>query len=122
MMGAKFWSCGAWTLAGFLALAARGDPAAAVKKPNWDEPFPGVVQDEKNVRGFVGDYRWLSNFFPCRVEFGAIIYASSEAAYQASKFPAAERPSLPGSIPIRPRSSPGPRSSTLPGGTHTGSR
>ena len=37
------------------------------------------------VRGFQGFYRFLSNFYPCRVEFEGRVYLSSEAAYQASK-------------------------------------
>lgn len=33
---------------------------------------------------FWGDYRWLSNFWPCQIELG-ITYASVEHAYQAHK-------------------------------------
>lgn len=36
--------------------------------------------------GFVGNYRWLSNFWPCEIAFGEYVFASSEAAYQAAKF------------------------------------
>jgi ribA/ribD-fused uncharacterized protein len=74
-------------------LRAAETPAAAsaVKKPNWDEPFEGVVHDAKKVGGFVGEYRWLSNFFPCRVEWEGRVYRSTEAAYQSGKYPAAER-------------------------------
>lgn len=74
-------------------LFAAETPAAApaVKKPNWDEPFEGVVHDAKKIGGFVGEYRWLSNFFPCRVEWEGRVYRSTEAAYQSGKYPAAER-------------------------------
>lgn len=74
-------------------LPAAETPAAApaVKKPNWDEPFEGVVHDAKKIGGFVGEYRWLSNFFPCRVEWEGRVYRSTEAAYQSGKYPAAER-------------------------------
>jgi hypothetical protein len=74
-------------------LPAAESPAAApaVKKPNWDEPFEGVVHDAKKIGGFVGEYRWLSNFFPCRVEWEGRVYRSTEAAYQSGKYPAAER-------------------------------
>jgi ribA/ribD-fused uncharacterized protein len=74
-------------------LFAAESPAAApaVKKPNWDEPFEGVVHDAKKIGGFVGEYRWLSNFLPCRVEWEGRVYRSTEAAYQSGKYPAAER-------------------------------
>ena len=64
---------------------------AAAKKPNWDDTFEGVVHDAKKIGGFVGDYRWLSNFFECRVEWEGRVYGSGEAAYQSGKFPPAER-------------------------------
>ena len=38
------------------------------------------------ILGFQGQYRFLSNFYPCRVDFEERSYLSSEAAYQASKF------------------------------------
>jgi len=75
----------------FLWLALLGGLSAGAKPQAWDEPFPGVVQDAKNIRGFVGDYRWLSNFYPCRVEYEGRVYLSSEGAYQAAKFPDGER-------------------------------
>ena len=52
----------------------------------YDDFFSGVSHSPSCVCGFVGDYRWLSNFFPCQVEWGGLTYCSSEAAYQASKF------------------------------------
>jgi ribA/ribD-fused uncharacterized protein len=65
--------------------------AAPAKKLNWDDPFPGVVHNAKKIGGFVGEYRWLSNFFPCRVEWDGLVYGSAEAAFHAAKYPAAER-------------------------------
>jgi hypothetical protein len=65
--------------------------AAAAKKLNWDDTFPGVVHDAKKIGGFVGEYRWLSNFFLCRVEWAGLVYGSAEAAFHAAKYPAAER-------------------------------
>lgn len=70
---------------------ATAPAVAAAKKPNWDEKFEGVVHDEKKIGGFVAEYRWLSNFFPCRVEWEGRVYGSAEAAYQSGKYPAAER-------------------------------
>jgi len=64
---------------------------AAPNPPRWDEVFEGVVHDEKSICGFVAEYRWLSNFFLCRVEWQGRIYGSSEAAYQSAKYPPAER-------------------------------
>jgi ribA/ribD-fused uncharacterized protein len=72
------------------ALAAT-TTAAPAKKLKWDEKFDGVVHDAKNIRGFVEDYRWLSNFFLSRVEWEGRVYSSAEAAYQSGKYPAAER-------------------------------
>lgn len=37
------------------------------------------------IESFEGDYRWLSNFWPCQVEFEGIKYPSTENAYQAAK-------------------------------------
>lgn len=57
----------------------------------WDDVFEGVVHDDKRIAGFVGEYRWLSNYLPCRITYEGRAYGSSEAAYHASKFPEAER-------------------------------
>ena len=44
------------------------------------------------IISFTGEYRFLSNFYPCFVEMKSIIYPSVEHAYQASKtFNEAER-------------------------------
>lgn len=44
-----------------------------------------VVHDSDNVKGFFGDYRFLSNFHECPVYFEGLLYPSSENAYQAAK-------------------------------------
>ncbi len=64
---------------------------AAPRKREWDDPFEGVVHDDKRIAGFVGEYRWLSNYFPCPVTYDGRAYGSSEAAYHASKYPESER-------------------------------
>jgi ribA/ribD-fused uncharacterized protein len=74
-----------------LLLALSGTLGTRAADLPWGTPFPGVVQDARNVRGFVGDYRWLSNFYPCRVQYEGLTYRSSEAVYQSAKFPPAER-------------------------------
>jgi predicted NAD-dependent protein-ADP-ribosyltransferase YbiA (DUF1768 family) len=37
------------------------------------------------IKGFQGEFRFLSNFYPCKVIFDRQEYLSSEAAYQAQK-------------------------------------
>ena len=72
-------------------LAPTPPSLAAAKKLNWYDSFDGVVHDAKNIKGFVGEDRWLSNFFPCRVEWDGRVYGSAEVAFHSAKYPAAER-------------------------------
>lgn len=37
------------------------------------------------IKCFQGEYRWLSNFWPCRVQLDGEFYNSAEAAYVAAK-------------------------------------
>jgi ribA/ribD-fused uncharacterized protein len=37
------------------------------------------------ITEFTGKYRWLSNFHPCDIRLGGILYPSAEHAYQAQK-------------------------------------
>lgn len=37
------------------------------------------------VREFQGEYRFLSNFWPCQIEFQGLVFPSVEHAYVASK-------------------------------------
>lgn len=39
----------------------------------------------KEVKGFFGDFRFLSNFHIANVEYEGIIYPTTEAAFQAAK-------------------------------------
>lgn len=39
----------------------------------------------KEIRGFFGEYRFLSNFFPCRIFYQGLAFTSVEAAFQAAK-------------------------------------
>lgn len=38
------------------------------------------------IHGFFGEHRFLSNFWPAEVEYGGVLYPTSEHAFQASKF------------------------------------
>lgn len=38
-----------------------------------------------NIRSFKGKHYFLSNFYPCEIEYEGQIYASVECAYQAAK-------------------------------------
>jgi ribA/ribD-fused uncharacterized protein len=40
---------------------------------------------EKAIKGFFGEYRFLSNFHPCSVRIGELTFPSSEHAYMAFK-------------------------------------
>jgi ribA/ribD-fused uncharacterized protein len=74
-----------------LAHSAGSTNSASAKKLNWDDAFEGVVHDANKIGGFVGEYRWLSNYFPCSIEWESRVYGSTEAAYHSGKYPAAER-------------------------------
>lgn len=37
------------------------------------------------INGFFGHYRWLSNFWPCKVYYEGMWYPSTEHAFQAAK-------------------------------------
>lgn len=39
----------------------------------------------KKIDRFQGDYKFLSNFYPCEIEYEGIKYKTLEHAYQASK-------------------------------------
>jgi ribA/ribD-fused uncharacterized protein len=54
----------------------------------WEEYS---VHDDKNVRGFFGPYRFLSNFEDAPTYFEGLLYPSSENAYQAAKITPSQR-------------------------------
>lgn len=41
--------------------------------------------DDTGVFGFFGDYRFLSNFWGCRIQLDDLLFTSAEAAYQSLK-------------------------------------
>ena len=56
-----------------------------VTKYKFDDWKIYAVHDEMSIKGFFGDYRWLSNFFEAEVYYDGLKYHSSENAYQAAK-------------------------------------
>lgn len=44
-----------------------------------------IIHDDNNIKGFFGEYRWLSNFQVCDILWQGMGFTSTEAAYQASK-------------------------------------
>jgi ribA/ribD-fused uncharacterized protein len=45
-----------------------------------------MTHDDSNVM-FRGDLYFLSNFYPCEIQYNGRTYHNSEAAFQAAKFP-----------------------------------
>lgn len=43
------------------------------------------MKKQIGIYGFFGEFRWLSNFYPCEIEYRGIVYPSTEHAYQAAK-------------------------------------
>jgi ribA/ribD-fused uncharacterized protein len=52
------------------------------KKGDWKSY---AVHSDTEIKGFFGDFRFLSNFFDSPVYFDGLCYRSSECAYQAAK-------------------------------------
>jgi len=60
-------------------------------KYKWGDWRQYAVHSDTEVKGFFGQYRWLSNFHPAEVEYEGLLYPSTENAYQASKIVIEER-------------------------------
>jgi len=52
---------------------------------NNDDRQSYTVHSQQEIRGFSGDFRFLSNFYPAPAMFEGVTYGSSENAYQAAK-------------------------------------
>lgn len=52
---------------------------------------PEIVHSAAEIKGFFGEYRWLSNFGQASIELDGQEYDSVEKAYQAAKWPIEER-------------------------------
>lgn len=44
-----------------------------------------TVHTDEEIKGFFGEYRWLSNYYSCKVFYKGREFTSSEAAYQSAK-------------------------------------
>lgn len=60
--------------------------------PNWRDICKTYLKnDDKVIKGFFYDYRWLSNFQKAPVWFEGQLYPSVEHAYQSAKVPQEHR-------------------------------
>lgn len=44
-----------------------------------------ALHDDNFVKGFFGEFRYLSNFEPCHIDYEGLFYPSTEHAFQAAK-------------------------------------
>lgn len=58
-------------------------PGTPFQKDQWKEI---ATHDEKSIKGFFGEYRFLSNFWPAKVYLDEEEYTCVENAYQAAKY------------------------------------
>lgn len=50
------------------------------------DKYKNCIQwDDQNIKGFFGEYRWLSNFHECKIKFRELDFNCSEAAYMYAK-------------------------------------
>lgn len=49
---------------------------------NW---LKYAIHDDTQIKGFFGEYIFLSNFYLCKIEFNGMVFPSVENAYMASK-------------------------------------
>lgn len=70
----------------------------------WIKPEEYLVHDNDSIKGFFGEYRWLSNFHLCLVRYEELLYPSTENAYQAAKIEPFCRPALTTCTPSQSKS------------------
>jgi ribA/ribD-fused uncharacterized protein len=59
--------------------------SAPQKQNKMAKDRPYVVHSDIEIKGFFGDYRWLSNYHLIDIDFEGLVYPSTEHAYQAAK-------------------------------------
>lgn len=55
------------------------------------EPYAVQYASVNPIKGFKDEYAFLSNFYPCSIEYEGVVYHSVENAYQAAKFLQSQR-------------------------------
>jgi predicted NAD-dependent protein-ADP-ribosyltransferase YbiA (DUF1768 family) len=60
-----------------------GPTGSEYKKGDWKD---FVVHNEHEIKGFFGEFAFLSNFWPAKVFLDDVEYTSVELAYQAAKW------------------------------------
>ena len=65
-----------------------GPTGKIYEKGEWKE---FVIHSEKEIKGFFGEYRFLSNFGSAKINFENVSYSSVEIAYQAAKWKPEDR-------------------------------
>jgi ribA/ribD-fused uncharacterized protein len=50
-----------------------------------------AVHDDGKIFGFFGSFKFLSNFYPCAIGMGELVFPSIEHAYQSYKYPEHQR-------------------------------
>jgi ribA/ribD-fused uncharacterized protein len=63
-------------------------PGTPYKFGDWKQY---ATHSDTEIKGFFGEYRWLSNFHEAPVEYEGLMYASTENAFQAAKVVSEER-------------------------------
>ena len=66
-----------------LLYTETGPNGTSYKKGEWKN---FAIHNELEVKGFFGEYRFLSNFWPAIIKLDGVEYASVELAYQAAKW------------------------------------
>lgn len=63
-----------------------------MEKSDYSEKVAAILtHNDKEIKGFFGDYRFLSNYHLCQTEYEGLVYPSTEHAYQAAKWPQNQR-------------------------------
>lgn len=65
-----------------------GPTGGPYKKGDWEKC---AIHNEKEIKGFFGEYRFLSNFWPAQIVLDTVQYRSVELAYQAAKWSPGKR-------------------------------
>ena len=60
-------------------------------EPGGWRDMPEIVHSDREIKGFFGEYRWLSNFGKATIVLDGTEYDSVEKAYQAAKWPVEQR-------------------------------